>query len=155
MILSFPPQTMQAKVKPADTSRASTTTLADDPDLVISLVPGTYLIGVTAVFSDGNAAPGSKFKLAFSSSYTFATGFFQAGTDGTTSAAYRSYPNAVDADLFAGNLSFGTADTFYQGTGTLLVTAPGNLTVQWAQAASSVNATKFKAGSSLYAQRVG
>lgn len=141
------------KYKNADTSRTTTTTVADDPDLTISLSAGTYIIRVSLCFSNASTSPGEKFKVAFSGTYSIATGTLEIGNH--VAAGIRgSYPNSTDADVFAPTFSdanrneWGFVNVFLKATGT------GTFSLQWAQSTSHADATTLKKGSFMQIQRI-
>lgn len=144
-------------VKGSATARTSTTTLADDPDLSgIALAVGTYEIefvgnwtqlttntqkiktrwGFTGTWN-GSAAPRSCIGAGSAQ-----TGGTTAVTDMTLQAVSLS-GNDVVYDQAAGT-SYGC---FRETCGNVVVSSAGNFSIQWAQNASSANATNLQEGS--------
>jgi hypothetical protein len=138
-------------IKPADTSRASNTTLSNDPDLVFTNVGvGTYLFdgllrytGIT--FSTG---PGD-IKLGFAFSGSLSASGWVPNTFVSNAAN--------NVDVVCSNFGTSRVEGTY-GTGTdvgasvrgyLVVTAAGTMSLQWAQNTSNATATTMRAGSHL------
>ena len=135
-------------VKSADQTRASTTTVADDSELVIALKAGTYQLDANIIFSNdtGGTTPGEKFKFTYSGTATVASGnliYGQSGSNPTLS----SYPNSTDANFLAPTISDTHRNYGISAGGILIVTTDGNLSFQWAQNASSTTVSRVKAGS--------
>lgn len=142
-----------AVVKPADTSRNSTTTMSNDPDLVLNVAASAtyYVSGV--IFYDGPAAGSSDIK------YTF--------TVPTGASGQYFLPRQSLAGNFADAFSHfwtdtNTANTNSVGTfmilgvmGLLITTTAGALRFQWAQNTSNATNTRVRANSFLTAQRIG
>jgi hypothetical protein len=139
-------------VKPADTARNSTTSMSNDPDLVLNVAGGcTYHIN-GVIFYDGPAAGASDIK------YTFSV---PAGASGQY-----FMPRQNLSSSFAGAFSnfwgdTGTANTNSVGTfmilgvsGLLITTTAGALRFQWAQNTSNGTNTRVRANSFLTAQRI-
>ena len=133
-------------VKPAPTSRASTTTLQNDPDLVIDLPrTGTWTFDIWLNYTGGTlGASDLKLGMTYSGTTTFAAW----GVNGITTAA----TNQLNAggNSFTGSLVLGTSGgTFFTGDihGQVTVSTTGTLALQWAQNTSSATATNLRQGS--------
>lgn len=126
--------------KPADTSRASTITVTDDPDLKVTLPAGLYAV---VVFATLNGSAGTA-RLAVS-----------AGTGTQVGDAHRINAATVNsiANVFT---AFGTvsAGTTARVLATVRLSAPAVLSYQWAQSTSSATPTVAAAGSWLRADRI-
>lgn len=141
------------KTKASDTSMTNTTTLADDPDLVInSLAIGTYKIELFVNCAVSGGTPG--FNCGFATSATMTAAYSQSDicVGGTVTSSART---------LIGTVSLGTGVTtsaisnYVHWTGTVIVTVSGNLRFQWAQAGlDAVNSSIAKAGSWLIATKV-
>ena len=135
-------------VKSADQTRASTTTVADDSELVIALKAGTYQLDANIVFSNdtGGTTPGEKFKFTYSGTATVASGNLIYGNNGGN-PSLSSYPNSTDANFLAPTISDTHRNYGISAGGILIVTTDGNLSFQWAQQTSSTTVSRVKAGS--------
>lgn len=139
-------------IKPGDTARNSTTSMSNDPDIVLALAgSSTYHIkGV--IFYSGPSAGSSDFKWTFTIP-TGATGQYYGAhqnLSGQFAGAFQS--NWTDTD---------TANTNGVGTimcleiqGILVTSGSGNFRLQWAQNTSNATNTYVKAQSFLTAQRI-
>lgn len=151
-------------VKNADTSRASTIVLADDPDLTLPLVyPARYLILAYLNFKEGAGASSGGIK--YSLNYTGGVG---GQIYGRTSSVQKG-GGAISVELnydgvLPGSVTVSGARSVTAGTNDLtslrlefgFLTAPaaGNMVLQWSQAASSIQSTTLLANSSLMAIRL-
>lgn len=147
-----------AAVKATDTARLSTTTLAADPDLSVTLLTGQYSYELFMLFD--SVAAGAGFK--------FSSGGTAADSRSTSPAVATGQVNAAaygpKLESFVGaTISYATVSTGVNGNGviykgSLLVTTPGTFNIQWAQAASTASNTTLRAGSyltcNLLAQKV-
>lgn len=148
----------QVIVKTSGTQRASTTTLADDPDLTVTLdANATYFVeawlhfvsptteGIKTAWTTPSGASGNR--LAF-------------GEGSTQSAS-----NADNVSGRFGVHGFGTSVTYGDRasnttqcaaieTAIVTTSSSGTLAVQWAQATSGANAAEMSAGSCLRVKRV-
>jgi hypothetical protein len=146
--------------KSAVTSRNTTTTLANDPDLTIaSVATGVYAVELLLQMSGTTTGTqGLKFGITGTavSASGANSGFLLSETAGTLSGN-----TAVDGILPAGPLGFGTL-TIAAGAaadwalfkGVVQVTTAGSITLQWAQQSSSANNTNLWQGSSLVLRRL-
>lgn len=143
-------------------ARASTTATSADPELAgIPLGVGVWeasTIFYTFMTSTAANAAVAGFKVNWSFSGT-ATGnraclgmAFVATNTSTTDCTMRSIGSALTTDQ-----SYGVISTFYQPVREdlqIVVTVAGNLTVNWAQATSSANATNLGANSIIRLRQI-
>lgn len=140
----------------------SSTTLQDDNDCQVTLVPGTYRVELFA-HASGAAAADVQTQWAFSGTITgqgrscFGPGLNTthapatspaATTVGVTRASAHTITSAVSYGLDGSNTSAIHEDLFLQ------VTVGGLLKLQWAQVASSGTATSLTVGSRMYVTRL-
>lgn len=136
--------------KTANQSLASSTTLFDDFDLQVQLVPGQYR--VEAFLHATGANSGGDIKIAWSYSGTVITGnrvargIAVAATD-NTAAASRSTGHFLTTAVSYGLESDTTAVT---EDILLRVSTPGTLTLRWAQDTADATVTTVSAASRLY-----
>lgn len=145
------------RIKPGDTARASTTTFANDPDLILPVAANSTYFVQAVLFYTGAATMGSGFK------YTFTVPTSATGMHGD------SYQNS--SNIYVGDIAYNWTDTPQpQGgawtdgvtsflnvkiSGILVVAGTaGNLTLQWAQFTSSATNTTLRANSFLAASRI-
>jgi hypothetical protein len=135
----------QKAIKVAQTSRASTTTLANDPDLAIAIAAaGTYVIEVLfGAYNTAGATVGISFNLNYSGTFTqtssllLAAGFTNQGN---------LIQTAVTTSAFSGNCN--TANGAYNVLkATLVATGAGTLGFAWAQVNTNPTGTIVPAGS--------
>ena len=142
--------------KTATTSRASTTTLADDPHLVVALTSGTWMFECyTPIWATTSGAGGLKTFFAYSGTTTsssWAAGGLLGG------AVTASLPKTVNVDSFI-NISIDTATglpgaNWLKSSGFITTTTSGNLSLQWAQNGSNVNAANIGQGAWISCTKV-
>jgi hypothetical protein len=138
--------------KPADTSRASTTTLTADPDLTLALAVGTWIVEADLIVAAAAATNGGML---------LAPAFGGTATTRMTapqlpSATVGTAPTNVSLNLAAGTLSLGlyTTDEYAALRVVLVVTAAGSFSLQWAQSTLDAGNSTIRAGSHLIAQRL-
>lgn len=135
--------------KAVTTSRASTTTLADDPELAFAIVNGATYYYETVILYDEAADSGTP-DLKFAMVPTTSTLSFSECT-----VQRLTTTGSADLTTFAtisGAASAGAAATLrcVHSFGWFTVaTASGTMAYQWAQNASSANAVRVFAGSTL------
>jgi hypothetical protein len=147
-------------VKATATSRASTITLADDPDLVIALPASTvWSVRCTGIYVGNDTGD---FRYAF----TFPTGAKLSGQNlGAHTAALAAASTSGSGEWWGRSdfstpltdytLGASTTDVAFSFVGLIIMsTTAGNLTLQWAQSVSNATNTTLKIGSHLVAQRV-
>ncbi len=142
----------RSKYKPADTSRSSTTTLADDPDLIIPVLANAVYVMEC-------------YLVAFN---TTASVNFLHGWSGPSGATLNNWSQAWNnagtstASLTLANIGLTRNDSLdannaqhYDFRGTLVTgSTAGNFALRWAQGTSNASATVVRAGSWLRLMRV-
>lgn len=135
-------------IKPATTSRASTTTETNDPHLLRALGAGeTYLVDLFLSHSSASATPDFKFKLNYTGTVT----------DTNCNAVWASNADAAvgSAPLNgAGQVANSGTPGMTRVTILIRTTTSGTLSLQWAQGVSDVNAVNLLAGSSMHLTRM-
>jgi len=147
-------------VKPADTSRAATVAVTNDPDLVYSIpLAGTYRIEMDLLMYAGTSGltPGLRYQLNFTGTVNGAAG----STLALVGQLNGSPPNASQCS-FALNtvvsaIPLGTSPTtsVVRIAGTIQATSAGTLSFQWAQNISSASATTIGESSNMTVTRIG
>jgi len=132
--------------KASDTSRASNTTLSDDPELqVTSLAAGTYSVEWMVIIT--GPAGNTNFKAGLDCTATVTSSFWATNIiDAAGNRGSNAGQNACPASQTQTVLTSG-AYTIIQGFGTVVQSTTGTLAFQWAQASSSATAEVTKAGS--------
>jgi hypothetical protein len=138
-------------VKAGDTSRLSTTTLAADPDLSLTLLTGQYDYELFMLFDCVAAGAGFKFSSTGTAVDSRATS--PAVADGLVNAA--AYGPKLES-FVGGTIAYATVGTTTDSNGvlykgSLLITTPGTFGVQWAQNSNTASNTTLRAGSYLTA----
>lgn len=140
-----------AAVKAGNTDRTSTTTYADDPELIITGVPaGTYEVQVYLSFTGTvGGAQGIRYRInstatvslwrSASSSTLNNVPAVEAAQSGSGSPIYAAAPATIST----------TGNDYLLMRATVVLTTSGDLSVQWAQASSSGNPTRMQAASSF------
>lgn len=149
-------------VKPSPESRNTTTTLADDADLQsIALAVGTYEIELLGFFHlTTTTTQKIKTQWAFSGTWNgpvrHIVGPGSAQTAATTDATETNVrAQAVNTDATY-DCSVSTAfSCFREWTCNAVVTVAGNLSLQWAQSASSGNNTTLDTGTTFRVRQIG
>lgn len=148
--------------KAASLDRTSTTTYADDNELAgISLGVGTYTIELIGMFTLSTTTTQKiKTNWAFSGTWNNPVrACLGPGSAATTSrtdvaevqvGAYTATGQDAIYDVAAGS----GFSTFREIGAVVTVTVAGNLSLQWAQNASSANATSLKAGTSFIVRKI-
>lgn len=139
-----------AAFKTGDTSRTSTTAVASDPDLAISLLAGaTYEISLNLgqQASSGGTSPGLKCSFSVPGTPTAWSGITWIHTSLVPTFEELGTP-------WSGTL-FSDADLPILAAGIIQVPSNGSLAFQWAQNSSSPTATIVRAGGYLIARRIG
>ncbi|MDX3324748.1 hypothetical protein PV405_08715 [Streptomyces sp. ME02-6979-3A] len=141
--------------KPASTSRASTTALAADPHLSVTVSPGTYSIDAFLMY-DGDAA--ADLKLGWSPPAGTTGAWWPGGADSSV-AAQASLPRwGALSDIGTSTLPVGAIGTgaivTCRPVGTAVVTTGGTFALVWAQQVTSATATILRGQSTLRLQRI-
>jgi hypothetical protein len=147
---------MRFAQKSADTTRASNTTIAADPDLVFATVgPGTYVFDGMIWYSGQTTASGPG---------DLKCDFFHTGTTSATIWSGSGAPNNTQAGLDTFARAFGTATSFGTfGTGlanvlpvrgAFTVSVSGTFQFRWAENTSAAVGTLVRASSWLRLHRI-
>lgn len=140
-------------VKANATTRNNTSTFAADPDLGLALSVGYWAIRawINMPVGIGGGSAGAQYRFAFSGTATDFGGTFE-----TNQNTYNTLNNGVQ-NLFTGSAANSTSTGTFgwlRIEGALNVTAPGNLSLQWAQLVATVSNLTFAAGSFLTATKL-
>lgn len=138
-------------VKTADTIRASTTTVSNDPHLTVTIPStGTYRLRLFLRYA-GNTTADMQWGLAIPASST-ARALYLAGPNTAANVAQTN----TWVDLAAVVVTFMTSST--EGgallEGELIAGATGSVTVQWAQNTSNAGDTTMKLGSYIELEKI-
>jgi hypothetical protein len=141
-------------LKTGSTSRNTTTTLANDPDLAgIALEVGTYDIECLIFFTTAATTPKLKTQWGFTGTWNSSTrlchgpGNTNVGTaDVVTPSTFRGYTTDAQEAVYGAAASGAYAAVLETVRG-LVVTVAGNLSLKWAQSVSSASATVIQPGS--------
>lgn len=135
------------KVKTTDTSRANTTSLVDDPHLVIPVLANTvYSVDMYGVYQAGGTGLFTV-RMALPSGATMSGGSWHADT-GTDEWAACAVQESATPYAFVGGLAGTGTNLVFRLQSSLHVGAnPGNLSLQWAQQVSNGTATILRKGS--------
>lgn len=145
----------QIFTKTGNTARTSTTTYAADPDLQsIPLGVGTWDIEFVGFFTlDTTSTQKIKVQWGFTGTWTTVFRACIGPGQGATNTAdgldtMNSRGAQTDADSATYDINFGSVPgVFREVARNVVVSVAGNLSLRWAQAASSANATNLLAGS--------
>jgi len=137
--------------KTAATSRNTTTTLADDPDLVLTFPEtGEYLLRIQFSTYD-NSTGGFKYDFAGTATYGVRQrlrGSTIANQTAITSSSPAATMPSEDVSPWANSTRVG----YWQGV--IYVTATGTITFRWAQNTSNANNTQVHAGSYMTLEKL-
>ncbi|MEU0992014.1 hypothetical protein [Streptomyces sp. NPDC005953] len=141
--------------KPSSTSRDSTTALAADPHLTVDVVPGEYVLDAFIAYDADSAAD---LKLGWFAPASTAGAWWPGGSDSsnTTLAAttrWGSPPDLTTTALPVAGVGAGTI-TACRPVATAVVTATGQISLAWAQNASSATPTIVRGQSWLQVRRI-
>jgi hypothetical protein len=137
-------------VKPADTSRVSTTTLAADPDLQTgTLAVGKYSYELFLLFD--SVAAGAGFKFTADGTFTDSRATSPAVASGQVNAL--AYGPKLES-FVSNTIAYATVSTTTDSNGvlykgSLLVNTAGTFGISWAQNSSTASNTTLRAGSYL------
>lgn len=143
--------------KTANTDRSSTTTLADDTDLTVTLeASATYKVEMHLHYAAIDAA---KFKTAWTvpsgaTGNRSAVGAGSASTDATAATTGRFGVHAFTTSVTYGTRSSATNQCFALEEAVVFTSSAGTLALQWAQDSSSGTATRLGAGSYMRVRRI-
>jgi hypothetical protein len=157
--------------KTSATSITSDTSLNDDPDMSgIALDAGTYYVRARYLVQLGATSAAIDINVAWAFSGTATGGRMCLGMDtgvgvnGYWDGAAHQVTTGVRAltrmsgtGTFSTSINYGLRETFTQHIledGILIVTAPGDFSVQWAQNASSATSLTMNAGSYLMIKQI-
>lgn len=144
--------------KAADTDRASTTTVTDDPDLHFTVFsPGYYAIRLCIYHSGvGSTTNGLKFSLASTATTNPSnplTSFVLYGITNNAALGPLKYFINTTSSLTPIINSTTPSDPFFID-GRIIFTSTGVFSFKWAQVASDVNPTRLGAGSFFQLERL-
>jgi len=139
--------------KTSTTTRTSTTTLANDADLVIPVAASSYY-KITGMLSYQAAATGVYLKWTFTLPAGADTGIYGVTYYNTSNTYVTEIKNWADTPQGGTPLANTGYPAIIEGMVKTGGTA-GNLTLQWAQGVSSGSGTSLNAKSHLMAQKVG
>lgn len=138
------------KIKPGDTSIASSTSLTPDPDLQSNtLIVGRYSFEIYLIFDSATGANG--FQWTNSGTAVDSRGLMPALASGYVNGA--AYGPKTDT-FYATTITYSTIGTTANSNivlykGTMLVGTAGTLVISWAQGSSNASPTILRAGSYL------
>lgn len=146
--------------KGSGTSRTSTTTVADDPDLAgIPLSVGVWEIELFLFATNATAANNIKTQWGFTGTYGTPVRFClgpgrsnTVATDISATSSYRAYGTTSDSTYGLGNS--GQFSSIYERVHFANVTVAGTLSLKWAQDVSSANATTVQPGTIFRVRQV-
>lgn len=132
-------QIVLSKYKPADTSRNTTTTYADDPDLLLPVIAGGVYHYLLYARITAGATPQMKIQFTFPSGGELDAGSFDLGTAFSASTS----PQHSVTGITGTNAPYRQEGTLFNGNNT------GYFTMQWAQTVSNGANVTIEKGSSL------
>lgn len=152
--------TPKTYVKTLATARTSTTTYANDDELVnIPLEAGTYAIRLDLFFTAANTTPKLKTQWAYTGSWNSPVRFCMG------SSASSGAPGAA-ADMYTSGAAADSQDTAYNTSGTaayttvfelsneVICTSAGNLSLRYAQVVSNAGAVTLRPGTSFTVRKI-
>jgi hypothetical protein len=141
----------------SSTSRASTTTLANDPYLTLPVVANaTYIYEAYVAYSNALGAGSADIKATWSAPTGATLVGTMYGTSGANSSSYTTYDVTENGAGTTRSMPGNTSQPMsFQPRGSLTTgSTAGNLVLQWAQNTSSTTPTIVIAGSWMQATRV-
>ena len=139
------------KIKAGDTSRSSTDTPTDDPDLSQSLTPGTYTVEVSVNFGCASNTPGVRAQMMATGGTAVLAGsisiFNTSAGQRTTGLAPNNIDSTLSGFLVASNSLSAAARYGFVAHFSAVVTVTSTISFQWAQMTSDADATTAKVGS--------
>ena len=148
----------QVRQKTSATTRSSTTTPADDPDLIVPLAIGSYSFEADLWWSPGaSAGPnGIKANVNFTGTQTsFARSVISTGS--AISPASSGFPNPSGSATSVYTIPTVTTGGYQEHQrifGVIVVSVTGNLSVQWSQNSSGIQNLSLAAASSLRCTKI-
>lgn len=143
--------------KASDTSRASTTTVTDDPDLTTTLEANAMYRVTFWIHYSAAAAGGFKTQWTVPSGASGLRSCWGVGTSPTSTTDPQG-DGRWGVHGFTTATSYGTRDSTNQvlakEEGDIVTTSAGTLALQWAQTASSATATRVVSRSFLLVRRL-
>jgi hypothetical protein len=144
-----------ARSKSANTSRNSTTTLADDPDLIAPLTAGRWAIEAFLPIAAAVGGGANGFKTALAYSGSLGTTDSQIWTSDATLGANTIRTVGTAETVAAISTSGSTPVNYLLVKGFVTPSTSGNLSVQWAQNSSGAQNLTMYAGAYLTCTKVG
>jgi hypothetical protein len=147
-------QTAVDAFKASNTSRTSTTTLANDGDLVLALTSGTWEYELLVSWRNvTSVTPDLKTAVVYSGTRTLHIGAVLTYSGSSVGLLMNTSAGSLESG-FATLASNPDEDYTLIIKGTITVTDAGNLQFQWAQVSSSADATRVNAGSRFTARKI-
>jgi hypothetical protein len=147
--------------KTTSSDRQSTTTHSDDAHLSVAVLANAVYLGRLVLFANSTVSNSGDLSVRFTfpASAGIAWGWHGA-TDAITSGvtADLTAPMVEGTTSPSGSLSAGLSSSFSVVAGWVWLqttSSGGSLTLQWAQASSSANPSRLRAGSHLILERIG
>jgi len=148
----------QFAYKAADTDRSNTVTPTDDPDLTMTLQPGTYEVDLQLFWKNiTTKTQGMGGGFRFGGTATLFTGHWEGTSDGGGTA--EGFADTGGGNTLLNLLPFVLPTTVnvnqvMKARAMIVVTVAGTLAFQWSQFSSSANATRLSKSSFLRVQRM-
>lgn len=141
--------------KSSNTPRSSTTTLADDPELVIAIGSGFYSFKIQLFIAAASTTiAGFKWSGAFSAALSDAGYAMQTTQLNSSTGLIGPTASFVGSSWTTANIKVGTPPDTILAQGYFSVASPGTFSIQWAQNSSVASNTSVLAGSHVLLQRV-
>jgi hypothetical protein len=143
--------------KPADTARANTTVVSDDPDLQFAAQPaGTY--SVEWFLAASGPTTTANLKLGLNAGGAVTTAFWSGQpVDSSGNRGGNAAQNGASAASVFMTLTLPTGGGQYivqQAAALLVMSSPGTISLQWAQGTSNAGAVILKQGSWMRLQKI-
>jgi hypothetical protein len=140
--------------KTAKTDRTSTTSMTDDPDLILAVgASSVYQFTAVIIYEGGAGGSAGHLKHTMAGPSGAVLNYSDSRIDSSSSPQFTGHPGAgTDTGLTDG---LGTYHAVLLGGVAVISTTAGNLSFQWAQGTSSVTRVSVREGSYLMMQRVG
>lgn len=144
-----------AAIKPADTQRANTTTLAADPDIVIPVATScNYQITGIIVYDGGTGGTEGDFKWTFNVP-SGCSGYYGYSRNNLSASYTGAFTSAWTDTNTAQTTGVGTFMTVTISGMLATASTAGNLVLSWAQNSSTSANTRVRAQTFLTARRIG